>query len=102
MSKASRDADDADSTTPRINRAPPAAVKPSPYYGLQDAPSPSGRLSDRIVRLRQRCIEALGRDAFTQAYQFLRDHEEVSEFIIMDNIIIHLFVLIVNFSTGSC
>jgi hypothetical protein len=47
------------------------------YGGLQDLPSPSGRLSDRIERLRQRCTEALGRDAFRDAYQFLKQHEEV-------------------------
>ena len=40
--------------TPRVQRAAPLAVKQSPYYGLQDAPSPSGRLSDRIERLKQR------------------------------------------------
>jgi hypothetical protein len=50
------------------------------YGGLQDLPSPSGRLSDRIERLRQRCTEALGRDAFRDAYQFLKQHEEVSSF----------------------
>jgi hypothetical protein len=47
------------------------------YGGLQDLPSPSGRLSDRIERLRQRCTEALGREAFRDAYAFLKQHEEV-------------------------
>jgi hypothetical protein len=54
-----------------------AAVPGSAYGGLQDMPSPSGRLSDRIERLRQRCTEALGRDAFRDAYNFLKQHEEV-------------------------
>jgi hypothetical protein len=53
------------------------AVPGSAYGGLQDMPSPSGRLSDRIERLRQRCTEALGRDAFRDAYNFLKQHEEV-------------------------
>eukprot|EP00981_Chlorochromonas_danica_P005583 scaffold1159_cov160-Ochromonas_danica.AAC.5 len=41
--------------------------------------SPSGRLSDRIERLRQLCIEGLGRDAFFDAYHFLKQHEEESQ-----------------------
>jgi hypothetical protein len=40
--------------TPRVQRPASQAVKQSPYFGLQDAPSPSGRLSDRIQRLKQR------------------------------------------------
>lgn len=57
-----------DSTLRRVK------ADPVPNYG--DA-SPSGRLSDRIERLRQLCIEALGRDAFFDAYHFLKQHEEV-------------------------
>lgn len=53
------------------------AAVPSAYGGLQDLPSPSGRLSDRIERLRQRCTEALGSHAFRDAYNFLKQHEEV-------------------------
>lgn len=49
----------------------------SNYSALQDPPSPSGRLGDRIDRLRQRCIEALGKFAFNEAYTFLKQHEEV-------------------------
>lgn len=63
-------------------------VPQSAYGGLQDMPSPSGRLSDRIERLRQRCTEALGRDAFRDAYYFLKQHEEV--FILC---IVSVFVL---------
>lgn len=62
--------------TPRV-RPPPIAVKQSPYKNLQDAPSPSGRLGDRITRLRTRCIQALGRDAFQKAYDFLVASNEV-------------------------
>ncbi len=47
------------------------------YGALQDPVSPSGKLSDRIERLRQRCMEALGRDAFMDAYNFLKQHEMV-------------------------
>lgn len=57
-----------------------AIMPQAAYGGLQDLPSPSGRLSDRIERLRQRCTEALGRDAFRDAYHFLKQHEEVSAF----------------------
>ena len=47
------------------------------YQNLQDPPTPSGRLIDRIERLRLKCIEALGRDAFNDAYSFLKQCEEV-------------------------
>jgi serine/threonine protein kinase len=70
---------DSDDATPRKGNKPSLAVKASPYIGLQDAPSPSGKLGERIERLRQRCIEALGRDAFDDAYQYLQDHEEVQQ-----------------------
>jgi hypothetical protein len=63
--------DAADRTIRRIKQ-------PDNGYHLQDAPSPSGKLSDRIERLRQRCMEALGRDAFMDAYNFLKQHELVS------------------------
>ena len=59
-------------------------VPNSAYGGLQDLPSPSGRLSDRIERLRQRCTEALGRDAFRDAYTFLKQHEEVGEILLLE------------------
>ena len=68
--------DDNNGMTPRVQKPVVAAVKQSPYYGLQDAPSPVGRLSDRIERLRQRCIDALGREAFAQAHGFLKHFEE--------------------------
>lgn len=66
--------------TLRMMRPQEAAVDNRGYADLQDAASPSGRLSDRIGRLRQRCTEALGRDAFRDAYMFLKQHEEVSPF----------------------
>lgn len=70
-------ASEADSdSTPRKGAKQSLAVKASPYAGLQDAPSPSGKLGERIERLRQRCIEALGRDSFEDAYQYLREHDE--------------------------
>lgn len=67
-----------DSTLRRV-RPPESAVPSSAYGALQDQPSPSGKLSDRIERLRQRCIEALGRDAFFDAYNFLKLHEFESQ-----------------------
>lgn len=66
-------------TTPRQNRPPPVAVKESPYINLQDPPTPSGRLSDRIERLRQRCIEALGKEAFLDAYSYLKQENDMSD-----------------------
>jgi hypothetical protein len=56
-----------------------SAIPSSLYSNLQDLSSPSGKLSVRIERLRQRCIEALGREAFLDAYCFLKQHEEVRE-----------------------
>lgn len=64
---------DTDEATIRITRPQDRA-----YANLQDLPSPSGRLSDRIERLRQRCTEALGKEVFRDAYSFLKQHEEVS------------------------
>lgn len=62
--------------TPRKHKPNNAAVRDSPYVGLQDPPTPTGRLGDRIERLRQRCIEALTRDAFEDAYRFLKQYDE--------------------------
>ena len=64
--------------TPRKVRPQPIAVKQSPYYNLQDPPSPSGRLGDRITRLRQRCVEALGNGAFEDVYGFLKTNDDDS------------------------
>ncbi len=52
---------------------------PSPptYYNLVDPPTPSGRLIDRIVRLRKKCMDGLGKEVFRQAYRTLQDYEEV-------------------------
>jgi hypothetical protein len=74
---------DLDSTAPRMQVKAPVAV--NPYYNLQDAPSPSGRLSDRIERLRQRCIQALGRGAFEDAYSFLKQSENVMDRLYLYN-----------------
>lgn len=60
--------------TPRVNRQPPAAQRAPSYKNLVDAPSPSGRLGDRIIRLKQRCILALGKRAFDEAYSYLKQH----------------------------
>jgi hypothetical protein len=64
-------------STPRKHQPSSGAVKESPYMNLQDPPTPSGRLSERIEKLRERCIDALGRDAFMAAYSFLKQHEDV-------------------------
>lgn len=66
----------ADRTLPRL-RPPVSAVPSSAFGGLQDQPSPSGKLADRIERLRQKCMEALGRDTFIEAYLFLKKHDQV-------------------------
>lgn len=56
--------------TPRVS-SKNVAIKPSPYQNLQDPPTPTGKLADRIKRLRFRCIDALGQDLFDRAYSFL-------------------------------
>ena len=67
---------DLESTAPRVQVRTPKAVKQNPFYNnLEDAPSPSGRLADRIERLRQKCIEGLGRGAFEDAYDYLKNQE---------------------------
>jgi hypothetical protein len=68
--------DDLESTAPRLQKAKAQVVQHS-YYNLQDAPSPSGRLSDRIERLRQRCTQGLGRAAFEDAYNYLKESVNV-------------------------
>lgn len=71
-----RKQDSSAEVTPRLNVPHPITIDQKSYKNLQDAPSPSGRLGDRIVRLRQRCIQALGEDAFQTAYNFLKDCAE--------------------------
>eukprot|EP01041_Mallomonas_annulata_P008586 gene8586-17713_t len=57
----------------RVTSPPPINVsKQSPYHNLSDPPSPSGRLGDRIQRLRERCKDALGREGFERAYMYLK------------------------------
>lgn len=62
--------------TPRKFAGAPLRVDKDQYRDLHDPPTPTGRLGDRIERLRQKCVEALGMDAFTEAYSFLRQFEE--------------------------
>lgn len=57
--------------TPRVSRPANIAIKPSPYQNLHDPPTPTGKLADRIRRLRDRCIDALGKSSFDKAYDFL-------------------------------
>ena len=52
----------------------------SPYENLQDPVTPSGRLTDRIQLLKRRCVEALGKRSFTDAYNFLKENQDVSIF----------------------
>lgn len=56
--------------TPRVS-SKNVAIKPSPYQNLQDPPTPTGKLADRIKRLRSRCIDALGQAVFDKAHSFL-------------------------------
>lgn len=44
--------------------------------------STSGILIDRINRIRQKCIEGLGREKFREAYRTLQDFEEVTIFAV--------------------
>lgn len=70
--------DKSEAVTPRRDRAPVAVQKNSPYENLQDGPTPSGRLGDRIRQLRQQCINALGKEPFASAYDFLRQNQVVN------------------------
>lgn len=72
--RAESDAYETPRETPRMQRPTPIAVKQSSFKNLVDAPSPRGRLADRIARLRQRCVQALGRSAFEEAYTYLKSH----------------------------
>ncbi len=62
----------------RMNPNPSLVVPVRDYHNLQDPPSPSGKLVDRIFRMRQKCIESFGRDIFDDAYRYLRAHADVS------------------------
>ena len=86
---AARVAPEEKQVTPRKHMPQAAAVRQSPYYNLQDPPSPSGRLGDRIQRLRERCREALGREAFERAYLYLKLRE------VLRNTITFYFIIIV-------
>jgi len=46
---------------------------------LSDAPSPMGRLADRIKVLRQRCIEGLGEEAFERAHRYLKAMQDAED-----------------------
>eukprot|EP01035_Chromulina_nebulosa_P019219 gene19219-25070_t len=63
------------SVTPRRNQKTSKAIKPSPYEDLVDSNTPNGKLSDRIKLLRQRCIDALGREPFLKAYKYLTQQD---------------------------
>mmetsp|Transcript_10581 Transcript_10581/g.9519 ORF Transcript_10581/g.9519 Transcript_10581/m.9519 type:complete len:514 (+) Transcript_10581:72-1613(+) len=63
------------SITPRRNQKTSKAIKPSPYEDLVDSNTPNGKLSDRIKLLRQRCIDALGREPFLKAYKYLTQQD---------------------------
>lgn len=66
--------------TPRVSRPANIAIKPSPYQSLHDPPTPTGKLADRIRRLRDRCVDALGRSAFDRAYDFLIKYVSLFDF----------------------
>jgi hypothetical protein len=80
-SSSSAAAVDRDKTPPRRFPGPTISVPPrnanNNYQNLQDPPTPSGKVNERIRNLRQKCMEALGREAFLDAYQFLKEFEEV-------------------------
>ena len=48
----------------------------SPPSGLSDAVSPSARIEDRVLGLRRRCEDGLGRRVFDEAYSFLKRLQE--------------------------
>ena len=85
LSPPRRPAPIAASLSPRPARPVSPVVSPRAGGGLaelSDAPSPSGRLADRVTRLRQRCVRALGYEQFTSAYTYLKsvqDDEDVDD-----------------------
>lgn len=44
------------------------------YKNLVDSPSPRSKLGERVVRLKQRCINSLGEELFHQAYEYLKQY----------------------------
>jgi hypothetical protein len=44
------------------------------YKNLADSPSPRSKLGDRVMRLKQKCINSLGEELFSQAYAYLKQH----------------------------
>lgn len=64
--------------TPRKSK--PIAVVAPHVVELADAPSPTGRLADRIRVLRQRCIEGLGLEKFQEAHRYIKALQDDDDF----------------------
>ena len=64
------------------------------YQHLQDPATPSGRLIDRINRMRQKCIEGLGKEVFLEAYRVLQDYEEVIVYVYIYFLGSHLLLIV--------
>lgn len=60
----------------------PIVVRQVSYKNLVDSPSPRSKLGDRVIRLKQKCIAALGEQVFQEAYDYLKqysiDHSNVN------------------------
>ncbi|CAM9332534.1 unnamed protein product [Chrysoparadoxa australica] len=50
----------------------PSPYAPSHIPDIQDAPTPKGRLHERIQYLRKKCIDGLGEEKFTRAFDLLK------------------------------
>lgn len=54
--------------------SPIALPRQLSYKDLADSPSPRSKLGDRVMRLKQKCINSLGEELFNQAYAYLKQH----------------------------
>jgi hypothetical protein len=54
--------------------SPLAMPRQPSYKNLADSPSPRSKLGDRVMRLKQKCINSLGEELFNQAYSYLKQH----------------------------
>jgi NIMA (never in mitosis gene a)-related kinase len=61
-------------------QSPPRVLEsPRTPHRLADAPSPSGRLEQRLQILKQRCVRAIGPDQFRAAYDYLKSVQDADD-----------------------
>jgi hypothetical protein len=61
-------------------QSPPRVLEsPRTPHRLADAPSPSGRLEQRLQVLKARCVRAIGPDQFRAAYDYLKSVQDADD-----------------------